>query len=436
MSPKQIIIVAIGVAVLAGGVGYVVTSIGTSGRDDGPLPPPSNKAPLDFWKDIEEPRYEESYTAGHHAFRYKNKENKPIVVGVNWQNCKCASVEICVAPDSWKALPDAELVKKAEDPSLEWTPLAKDGKGFTVPAEAIGWVRIGWKADKSKDERFKADLWLYQADSGIGYPLEIGVSFVDAVLVRSADEPDKVDAYIGRLGPGDQKEAHLLFWSSTRTEFTLVADPPRADPCLTYGAPQKLTAGDLDFLTQRTSRKALSGYRLTVTLRERAGDQQFDIGPFRREVRWKSDAMKDPIKAHVNGIVLGEVTAFVADSPDNPRLNMKLIHPDRPQIHKVRLETENPQVQLTLDESTCDFLKVEMLDGKEGKKGLGAGAALTTWEVNVSFRPDAQFRGRFPDPERPGYELTAIVFKINHAGVPNETPRRLRVLVGGQVESR
>ena len=271
----------------------------------------------------------------------------------------------------------------------------------------------------------------------MGDSLEFGVSFVDPVRVRWADDPEKVDSYVGRLGPGDQKEAHFMFWSHTREQFTLEEDPPRADPCLKYGKPEKIPDGELRLMAERQGRTVLSGYRVTVTVRERGGDQQFDLGPFRREVRWKSNAVKEPIKAHVQGIVIGEVRAHVRDNPDEPRLDMKLIRPDRPQIHKLSLETDNPRVQVALDESSCDILKVEILNDKEGKKEvLAGGAVLKRWDVNVSFRPESQFRGRFPDLERPGYESTAIVFKITHAGAMNEPLRRLRVLVRGQVESR
>lgn len=439
MNPKQIVIVTIGVAVLAAGIGYVVTSFGSS-KGPEQLPVTGRvEAPLDISADIQGARSEEAFTAGHHAFRYKSKVDKETKVGINWKNCKCASVEICVAPEGWAALPEAELVKKAEDPTLQWTPLNKDDTGFLIPAKAVGWVRIGWKADKSGDERFTADLWLYEPDSGLGFPLEIPVSFIEALRVRweeDQDKIDKIDPYVDRLSPGDQREAKVLIWSCTRDKFTVEPAPTRPDPCVTSGPPTPLTAEELDRLTQVQGRKALSGYRVVITVRERVGDQQLDLGPFRREVVWKSNAVKDPFRVHVQGIVLGEVTAFVAGKPDDPRLDMGAVNPDRPLQHKIRFETENPQVELTLDDRTTDFLKVEMLDGKEGKtETFGDGSVRKTWTVYVSYRPESGFRGRFNDPERPGYEACAVAFKVTHAGAVNEQPRRIKVPVAGQVRN-
>jgi len=438
MSPKQIVIVAVGVAVLIAGITYVVISIGTAGAEP---PKPTDEAvsklpsPLEMMKAVE-PRFEEAYTAGHHPFRFRSLVDKPTKVGVNWKNCKCASVEICVAPDEWKALSEAEFAKKADDPSLQWTPLERDGQGFDIPGRSTGWVRVGWKADKNGDERFKADLWIYEFDSGIGFPLEVAVSFVEAVRVRWLDDPDKIDPYVGRIGPGEQKDAQLVVWSSTRESFTLESDPPRSDPNFSYGEPpRKLKAEELDNLSQRFHRKALSGYQVTVTVREKVGEQQLDIGPFRREVRWKSDAVKDPIRAHVQGIVLGEVRTYVEGNPGEPRLEMGVIDPNRPRVHKLQLETDNPNVELAHDDSSCDFLKVDVLD-KAGKvENLDDGSVRKTWNVNVSLRPGAGFRGPFPDKEKPGYELTAVVFRITHAGVANERPRYVKVLARGQVKN-
>jgi hypothetical protein len=432
MNLKQIVIVAIGVAFLAAGIGYVVTSFsGPRTVSDEGVGIPRPKAPLEFMTDFSGTRNEEAFTAGYHPFRYKSKVDTPTLVGVNWKNCKCASVELCVAPDEWKALPEEELVKKADDSSLKWISLAQDGPGFSIPGKAIGWVRVGWKADKSGDERFKADLWLYEPDSGIGFPLEIGVSFVPAVRVRWEENQERPDAYVGRMGAGDQREAKFLIWSSTRDKFSLKPDPPRVDPCISYGEPTPLAQGELDELTRAHGRKALSGYRAVITVRERASDDQLDLGPIRRQVAWKSDAAKDPITAHVNGIVLGEVVALLPGPGKDPRLDMESINPKRPRNFTIRLESDNSTVELAPDDKTADFVNVELLDGKEG---VADSTGRKTWRAKVSYRSESGFRGRFPDPERAGYESCSVVFRITHAGARNEQPRRIKVPITGHVK--
>src|SRR5262249_49201728 len=174
---------------------------------------PKIMAPLDLFPDFQGVRYEEAFTEGHHAFRFKSKVDTQTLVGINWKNCKCAGVDICLAPPEWEKLPEAEWAKKVDDPSLQWTPLEKDAKGFPIPPKSIGWIRVGWKGDKSGDQRFSAELWLYEPDSGIGFPLEIPVSFVEAVRIRPEDDQDRMDAYLGPLSGGDQEECKILFSS-------------------------------------------------------------------------------------------------------------------------------------------------------------------------------------------------------------------------------
>src|SRR5262249_43054983 len=218
-----------------------------------------------------------------------------------------------------------------------------------------------------------------------------------------------------------------------REKFTVKSQPSKPDPCIIYGEPTPLTAAELDKLSKKQSRKALSGYRVAITVRERSGDHQLDIGPFRREVVWESNAGKEPCPVHVQGVVRGEVNAFVAGNPDTPRLHMGIVNPAGTQQFKIRLETVNPQVEVTLDDRTTNFLKVDVVDGKEGKKEIfGDGSTRKTWTVYVSIRPDANYFGPFPDLEKPGYESCAVVFKITHAGATNEQPRRLKVPVAGQ----
>jgi hypothetical protein len=432
MSFKQLVIVILAAVLLA--VGFAVRQVWLTSPTTGKPPPPPvtpTKSPLEIVTDQGGLRYEEAYTAGHHSFRYRNTRNESVNVGINWKNCKCAGVEMCVAPAEWQSLDDADLAKRVEDKSLQWEELQKDGSGFTIPPHGVGWIRLSWKSDKGPgDQQFSADVWLYDQESGLGHTLTVPVSFVEPVRVRAEDNADIPDAYAGRMNAGEHGEAHFLLFSSTRNKFTLEPDPPKKDPLTTYGEPVPLTAKELKDFGLAHARTYLSGYRVAVTVHERAGDAQLDIGPFRRPVVWKSDASKVPIEAHVQGIVLGEVVVASGEKND-PRVQMGAINPRRPAPLEFVLESDNPTVELTLDKDrTADFLKVETPDGTAGKL---VGATTKSWTVTITFDPQSEFRGRFPDRERPGYESTGVVFKITHAGAKKEQERRIKVLVSGQV---
>jgi hypothetical protein len=115
---------------------------------------------------------------------------------------------------------------------------------------------------------------------------------------------------------------------------------------------------------------------------------------------------------------------------------MKGIDPQNPKVYNIIIESENPQVELTLDDKSCDILDVKLVEGAKGQEvRLNDGSVRRTWTVNVSYRPDSGFRGRFPDNERDGYTVSdcVVAFKIAHAGEKNERQRRIRVPVAGQV---
>jgi hypothetical protein len=438
MNAKQMILVGVGVAVLCAGIGIAVTSFGTTStpsvngtEPDGPPPP------LEF-PDKQTVHYQEAYTAGHYTFRFKSKVDTATKVGINWKNCKCASVEMAIAPPEWGSYEDSTLIKMAHDPHLEWTSLSKDDEGFSIPARANGWVRVGWKDDKVGDQRFTAEMWVYQPNSGILFTLDIGVSFLEPISICWEDEQQKADASVGKLSPGDQREAQFLIWSCTRKEFTIQELPRKDDACITAGAPTPLSDQDLQFLTIQHKRKALSGYRVVVTVKERSGEQQLDIGPFRRGISWKAEGLAIPVRGTVGGTVLGEVSASLPGNRETLRLDMGDIDPKIPLVHQILLESDNPQVELIPDDKTLDLLKVEIAEGSRGKDvTLNDGSMRRKWTVNVSFRPDSGFRGPFPKADSAGYTPTdcVVAFKIAHTGVKEDRLRRIRIPVSGQVRN-
>src|SRR5262249_26569809 len=83
MTPKQIIIIAIGVAALAGGVTYLVMLIGpTGGQGTAPVDPQKIPAPIEISVPLG-PRFEEAFTAGNHPFPFRSIVDKPTTVGIN-----------------------------------------------------------------------------------------------------------------------------------------------------------------------------------------------------------------------------------------------------------------------------------------------------------------------------------------------------------------
>ncbi len=394
--------------------------------------PPPYVMPLEIEKAPEAIRVEEAYTAGHHDFHFVSKAEKPTQVGVNWRACRCASVAIALAPEEWKDLPATELSKRTEDSKLQWVKLEENSDtGFTIPPHAQGWIRLNWNADKSGDERFSVDMWLEQPRSSRGFELNIPVRFIRPVQVAwEKDGYDRSEAEIGVIAKNAQRTIPFVLWSTTRKQFTLAPAPAKKDPCLTFGAPIPLKPEELEKLS-RENRKALCGYRVEIHLVERTADALLDLGALDRSVAWKSNVSDRLIVASIRGRVDGEVT-LVGSEAGSFSVAMNQIHPTEPaKVHFV-LRGEDPRLELTPDEETMpSFLRTELTDGAKGSaEKPETGPVAKVWNATVSFRPDSDFRGRFPDPERQGYEKCFVVFRVRGSGIRE---RRLWIPVTGEV---
>lgn len=373
-------------------------------------------------------RTAESGVEGHHDFRFENTTDRPLTLGVEWKDCQCAQLQVWQSPDAWRALDADELRRRAADQAPGWQTLERDGQPYRVPPGAVGLVRLKWLGKKQGDQLFWASLWVDDAGTTTTQRVEILVHLVEPVRIRSEDDPKKSEVDLGPLSAGEQRTARFVCFSGTRDRFAL-SPPEPADPCISYDAPQPLTPAELQALAAKVSGPVLAGYRVRVTVRERAGEALADLGPFRRPVAWKTDvAAGHELRAHVSGSVRGEVR--LADPADKAGLDLGKASAGRHKAVTFTLTSDDPALQLSLDaEKTLEFLEVELLDSPDGM----ASGQGKTWRVRVRTRPDALFRGRFPQADRAGYDSPAacsVVLRVSRSGV---FLRRLLVPVRGAV---
>jgi hypothetical protein len=193
---------------------------------------------------------------------------------------------------------------------------------------------------------------------------------------------------------------------------------------------------ELRTLSEQIGKTVLSGFRVDVKVHERVKDSQLDLGPFRRHVVWNTDvAPGHQVIGIVSGIVLGEVQLA---QTDKTFVDLGNISPDKPTPITFKLESTDPQIELTLDEKhTLDLLSVELIAGKSGKEAENK----KTWQVRVLFNKDLGYHGRFPIQTRAGYDTDvacSVVFQLSRkapAGNSSSVPvRRLYVPVRGVVQ--
>jgi hypothetical protein len=427
MSRKWVI--ALVLAALGGGAAVVAVGLP---RWRHPAEPAARESPLLVEENKDRVRTE-SGIEGQRDLWYRNRTDKPVSIRLAQKDCDCAHVLVCVAPESWKEQDAEGLHRKAADPALAWHALEEGGEGITVPPGAAGLVRMTWKATVVGKHDFWVHLRLEHGEETGRQRLEVPVHFVEPVTVWAEDNLSSREADVGPLKAGEERTARLLCCSATRDRFTLTP-VPTGDPLVGLGSPQPLTPEELRSLSGQAGTAVRVGYRVAVTVRERADDARLDIGPFRRQVALRTDVFPGhEVRTYVTGTVRGEV--WLASARDKDYVDLGSISTDAPKPVEFTVAGHDPGLELTVDaKKTLDFLRAELLDGKEGKTA-GDGRQ---WRVRVLFRKDSLFRGEFPRPLQPRYDSAvacSVVFLVGGRGPAGAPVRRLYVPVRGTVKA-
>jgi hypothetical protein len=379
-----------------------------------------------------DPVSSESEVEGHRDLRFENSADKSVTVRLEATDCACAHVEVYLAPQEWKALDLEEIHKRAADPSLAWQTLAPGKAAFTVPPQSVGVLRLTWKTEVVGEHTFWADFFVDDGEDRGRRRIEVPVNLLEIVRLRSEDQVYRKELDLGTLNPGEERTARFICYSETRDRFGLTPAPLTPDPCISYSTPQALSRAELQALSDKVGSPVKSGYHVQVVVREHAGDRRLDIGPFRRRVVWKTDVIPDHrVSSYLNGTARGEVSLVAPE--DKPYLDLGAILPTAPQPEVFTLQSPDTRIRLSVDEErSLSFLRVELLDGSEGKSTREG----KSWRVRVALRTDSLFRGTFPNPDQPGVESAAvcsIAFRITRAG--SASARRVLVPVRGTVRN-
>lgn len=426
---------------LGGAIGYAVFRAWKPEQEADPstAQTPGTALVIDVNK---EPQVGESGIEDHRDFPFRNPSEKELTAQLIWTDCNCLHFRICLAPESWQGLSMEELRHRAEKPevSLKWEELEKGGTHFTIPPKSVCVARLTWKTEMEGEHAFRSDLKVEDGTGQVFQRFEVMGRLIQPVRVRVEGETGKTEADLGRLPPGSARRVPFLCYSPTRDRFKVFVDPPEEDPCVTYGEPQLIPRKELEALAKKAQTTMRCAYRVPVTVREQADGRRLDLGVIRRRLMWKTNVYaRHKVSAYVNAFVEGEVG--LADPQGRTFVDLGTIeNPLRvsPKPMLFQLEGRDPSIQLAVDnDKTVEFLKAELLDGKEGKPS-GKGK---TWRVRVRFRTDTFFRGEFPNPMRPGYDKEvscAVVFIVSRPGEASGKsvpPRRLCVPVRGNAKS-
>ena len=153
-----------------------------------------------------------------HDFWFKNENAQDVPVGIFSKTCQCTSVELWLAPKDWTDVPEPakrdEAAKKL-GPVAAKTELKEKEGGVTVPAGAVGLLRLSWNGNRAGPKSLSTTLWMNEKGPGPQQVFDIWTVFVGPV--RAAAE-----YYVGAFTPEElPKTVYAECWSSTRSELPL-----------------------------------------------------------------------------------------------------------------------------------------------------------------------------------------------------------------------
>lgn len=372
----------------------------------------------------------------HKDFWFHNPQTQPVMISTKFRSCKCSDLmlgTVGLSDAEWDALLNYPTLtgwcKLAQ--SVQFQPLpdkAKDRQSIPALPGRPYLLRLKWHANKppneAESEALRVEVWAEIPDGAVNY-YERRVSFSVRPVVEFY--PLKID--VGDILGGGSRTVDFFVWSETRNRMRI---KPRVialgegfpeEPCAEVSAPVELAPKQLlEILTPIEKGFGLMSvqcaYRISVTLNERRGDKQLEMGPLDRRISLILDtdpdeAKADEVRIPVTGLVKGEVRLLNGDDQD--RIKMGAYKYERGKKTVAVLGATAVNVELESDaKTTSPKLKAKLLDPEivDGRK---------QWKLEVEMEPFAMLG-----------ELGSSTFITLRTKGPNS--RLLRLPVSGRAE--
>ncbi|MHB1425003.1 MAG: hypothetical protein ACYC3I_17660 [Gemmataceae bacterium] len=441
---------------MVGGITFVTVYLG-GGKLDVTDSPPEVPATLTFPiknypRDGEKNLTTEVRQTGHFDFWFYNESEKDLAVGLTDKGCTCSEVELTVAPTAWLPrifelvvakqalqlpphgwdnLTSLAVALQREQQSADWplngaaTMTFDKENSITVPAHALGRVRLSWRQEGTRQLQAFAELWIGQRGGSVSARLDANVRISEALEVRRDVMLPSFN--VRQLEMGEVEPAWIVCWSVTRRSFPLQVAPdnPRIKPesdAVEVGDPIPLTEADIRQLESdqvNSLLTILSGYKIPVRLKARAKDgTPIDWGSFRRYIRLSSTAEGiEPVVVQVFGEVVGDVV--VTGGKTGAMIDLGPFPQKRGTKGDISLHTDEKHLDLEVDTKRLPaYLRVRLSEPKDS-------GGHRSWLLHVEVPPNAA-RGEFPNADNPTYRDSAIYVKTK-----GKQPRCIRVPVIG-----
>jgi hypothetical protein len=383
-----------------------------------------------------------------HDFWFKNDNPQALPLGMFSKSCQCTNVLVGIAPADWKDVPkEDERAKAAKDleAAAPLTDLLEKDATATVPAGAVGLVRLTWNGKQLGGKELNAVLWMGEKGPGPTQAFNVRVNFIGPI--RAFPEMAVGDDITPERLP---LTVRIPCWSSTRTRFSLEAHvlpgrlKDKSNPFV-VGEPVPMTEDDLAGLRAEDERNklwnekhpderrplhgaVLAGYWAPVTLNKLSADgtTAFDFGPFRNRVELTAES-GDKLQVVVQGAIQGDLAPVNAG--DVP-VRFGPFDRTKEERRLIVLESDTDVSGLELDRTrTAEFLDVEF-----PKKPDTAGGRKT-WNLEIKWVPDSKAAGIFPRGDEAMYRDSAVYVRPIGAKPNGTHGSYLRIPVMGTADS-
>jgi hypothetical protein len=441
-------IVAVGIlAVMVFGLTFIMNYLGGRGGPPPDSPKPPEMMRLDFVTPVahekDAPVLCELKKLTWYDFWFENRNDKDVAVGLVSKSCKCVRVELYLLAESQRpslvpmvasrvsllagplgplavaTLGAAQDNQVRDTASVTGAPLTQD-QSTTVPARALGWVRMYWEGERAELRRQGVDLWTEQSNNPAPSRLE-----VTALVVRPLVAPPEGD--VGILSSHDLPRTRPLYcYSATRHDVRVNVAvehdgrSPAADP-LVVGKPERLSEAELAEVAKGTGFPFLRcGFRVPVTLKDKAADgTPFEWGQFQRYLSVTSpDENVEAQIVELRGAVLGDVT--VGDRGEGGWVSFGSFRYSEGKKGTITLQSDVPGLDLEVDDArTPAFLQVKLKNQYTSPEGH------RTWRFDVTVKP---LEGPVTIPASDDAAFRDSAFYVKTKEKP---PRSIRVPVRG-----
>jgi len=377
----------------------------------------------------------------HKDFWFHAAQDRDAMIGLWHKSCGCANVELGsfnLSDAEWEeiaATPSpAALCRLMNTLTFDKLPETQRNQHATIKAAAPGKtpkpyvLRVNWDVKPAQDANSVSRLGVQvNVNLAGGTPQIVDRTIPFVIVSASGVWPISLD--IGDLNPGGRVTKEVVVWSQTRDRLEFTArvtasgDAKANEPCAVIGPPRKLTEPEVaEFARQLTGPdpkiklKPHCAYRFPVTLHERLGENQLEMGPLARrliikfqKVSLEEEPLAD-LKTNFAAYVSGEVRVLNGDEVG--RVDFGTFKFDRVRQLDVRLGSTDPKLELEVESCSHEKMHVRLSDPMvvEGRR---------EWVMHIDIEPNALL----------GKIVEQVVLRVK--GNPN---RKLRIPINGNAE--